>query len=175
MLSHYAKLLVSISATLAGVAIAFVGLGVAIFKSALFGLLIAILGGVLIWFTLAQERKGYARNVEAMNNETGCCFSEGFGYGGTSLRVDKTARKLALMLHGGGRYVLFDFSEIDDWELRWTEVSRNGSLSFQNVHFAFRTTRVEQPVFQVPIESKNNGEAWSQKLRLVLAWPNVVG
>ncbi len=122
-----------------------------------------------MWWVFAQEREEYRGNIEALNRETGLNFKEAFGSGTTSMCIDETARKLALLEQGGAKHRLFGFEEIDDWELRWTEVSRNGSLSFQNVHFTFRTTQLEMPIFKVGVNSKLNGETWSQKLRLLMA------
>ncbi|MDX6014720.1 hypothetical protein [Cupriavidus necator] len=169
MLNQYAKYFGRIAAILGGAVIFLVGLGVTFFKSAFLGLLICLLAGAFVWWIVSQERKEYRGYIADMNRETGCNFTEAFGSGTTSICIDENARKLALLQHSGVKHHLFGFEEIDDWELRWTEVSRNGTLSFRDVHFAFRTTRIDMPIFKVGVSTKMNGEAWSQKLRLLMS------
>lgn len=169
MLKQYLRAALWLVALLGGLIVLVVGIGVFFFGSKLYGIGFVLAGGAAGYWGFQTSRADYFRQLNRINDETGLKLVEAFGLGRTTLVLDAQARKLGLLTHMGMRHIILDFNEIDDWELRWTEVSRDGRLSNTNVHFAFRTKRIDMPVFTVPVISKTLGETWSQKLRILLA------
>ncbi|MEN4918177.1 hypothetical protein ABE485_05860 [Achromobacter spanius] len=84
------------------------------------------------------------------------------------IAFDPQAQKICMVLGAKDPGEVLDFAYIRRWQLKWTEVSSNGGLSFKNVHFDFSTNDLKRPLVRVPVAGKGYGDTWDSRLGILL-------
>ncbi|WP_447922048.1 hypothetical protein [Achromobacter aegrifaciens] len=84
------------------------------------------------------------------------------------IAFDPQTRKICMVSGAKDPGEVLDFSYIRQWQLKWTEVSGNGSHSFKNVHFDFSTSDLKNPLVRVPVTGKRYGDVWNSRLGILL-------
>ncbi|WP_313619392.1 hypothetical protein [Achromobacter sp.] len=83
------------------------------------------------------------------------------------IAFDPTTQKLCMVSGKKDPGEVLDFSYIRRWQLKWTESSGNGRLSFQNVHFDFSTGDLKRPLIRFPVANKAYGDTWNSRLGIL--------
>ncbi|MFM0367567.1 hypothetical protein [Paraburkholderia sediminicola] len=86
-----------------------------------------------------------------------------------SIVFDPTTRKLCLVARKQQQAEVLDFSYIRQWQLKWTEKSANGRLSYENVHFHFSTNDIKRPLIRIGDRNKTHADTWNSRLSILLA------
>jgi len=81
---------------------------------------------------------------------------------------DPSTKRLCLIAGTRRHAELLDFSYIRRWQLKWTEKSQNGGLSYQNVHFDFSTNDIRRPLLRISARDKTHGDIWNSRLAVLL-------
>ncbi|WP_454696568.1 hypothetical protein [Achromobacter aegrifaciens] len=84
------------------------------------------------------------------------------------IAFDPTTRKICMVSGRKDPGEVLDFSYIRQWQLKWTEVSGNGGLSFKNVHFDFSTNDLKRPLLRIAVAGKGYGDQWNSRLGILL-------
>ena len=86
----------------------------------------------------------------------------------TIIAFDPQSQKLCMVDGAKDPGEVLDFSYIRKWQLKWTEKSGNGNLSFLNVHFDFSTNDLKRPLIRIPVAGKAYGDTWNSRLGILL-------
>ncbi len=100
-------------------------------------------------------------------NDGGMDFILSDGSSNGSLVFDPTTKKCCLAFGPKQSPEMLDFSYIRQWQLHWTEVTRNGNLTYQNVHFVFSTNDIKRPLIRIGVRNKNHGDNWNARLPIL--------
>ena len=84
------------------------------------------------------------------------------------IAFDPESQKLCVVTGTKDPGEVLDFAYIRRWQLKWTEVSGNGGLSFKNVHFDFSTSDLKRPLIRIPVSGKGYGDTWNSRLGILL-------
>ena len=84
------------------------------------------------------------------------------------IAFDPKSQKLCVVDGAKDPGEVLDFSFIRRWQLKWTEKSGNGNLSFTNVHFDFSTNDLKRPLIRIPVAGKDFGDMWNSRLGILL-------
>ncbi|QKH36415.1 hypothetical protein FOC84_16220 [Achromobacter pestifer] len=84
------------------------------------------------------------------------------------IAFDPTTQKICMVGGPKDPGEVLDFSYIRQWQLKWTEVSGNGSHSFKNVHFDFSTSDLKRPLIRIAVAGKGYGDQWNSRLGILL-------
>ncbi|EHK66154.1 hypothetical protein [Achromobacter arsenitoxydans] len=84
------------------------------------------------------------------------------------IAFDPESQKLCVVTGAKDPGEVLDFAYIRRWQLKWTEVSGNGGLSFKNVHFDFSTSDLKRPLIRIPVSGKGYGDTWNSRLGILL-------
>jgi len=83
------------------------------------------------------------------------------------IAFDPQTQKLCMVSGAKDPGEVLDFSYIRQWQLKWTETSSNGGLSFKNVHFDFSTSDLKRPLIRFPVAGKGYGDTWNSRLGIL--------
>lgn len=84
------------------------------------------------------------------------------------IAFDPQSQKLCMVDGAKDPGEVLDFSYIRKWQLKWTEKSGSGNLSFLNVHFDFSTNDLKRPLIRIPVAGKGYGDTWNSRLGILL-------
>lgn len=140
-------------------------------------ILVAVVIVALYLFFKALSKRGLARLCQILaeqNRLHGTAFPTSAHELGTYalmgiglLMAFDTKNKKICLVRGGKDARILDYSHIRGWKLHWVETSKDGRLSYRDVHFQFNTNDITQPTLRVPIMSKRVGEDWDNRLRII--------
>ncbi len=134
-------------------------------------LLVLLIVSTLGLFNLVGKvAPGYQKQLTLANaaNLGNFSFDCAFGEFNTStvVCVDNANKKLAFI--GENYFRIEPLSFIESWELNWTDVSNsNGNIRSENPYITLHTQDFKSPVIRIIMPSKQVGEAWVQRLKLM--------
>ena len=132
---------------------------------------VAAVAGVA-WLVIRRWRGKLVRVVTKVNLENGTDFVVSTttvmgSWIGKALVFDQ--KNKILMFYTNGSYTLHDYSYIRSWNLHWTDsVGAAGNIMHKGVHLMIETNDLNRPVQSFPMTSKSQGDAWHQRLDLLL-------
>ena len=86
-------------------------------------------------------------------------------YSDNKLYFDVDAKKVLRVANN--KASIHDYSYLRGWQLQWTDVSKNGSVRQSNVHFHFKTDNIDEPTFDVQVDTYKSGLEWNSRLDLL--------
>lgn len=135
--------------------------------------------GFFVWaYSKGQSNKrAFFGKMRYLNQHYGTSFPEDEGgidfilsNGSTkgSLVFDPSSKKFCFVTGSRQDAEVLDFSYIRQWQLHWTERSRDGRLSHVNVYFDFSTNDVKRPLIRIGVRNKTHGDQWNSRLSILL-------
>lgn len=141
------------------------------------GVQLAGWGAVFLVITFALIKMGVSGNKEfrkllaETNAKHGLKFrmeaDTWFGWDGTAIFFDLEHQKVLIYLMGHAE--VKDLGYIRGCRELWDEAPGRQTPSYSNVRIEFQTNDIKQPVFYVRCFSKQQADAWMQRLRLILS------